>query len=378
MAKLKLSFPTFRQPPAVTYGRGCLRALAEEVPLDGTLFLVSATATVQRTLREAYEKRGGDWSAAQVWTKPPGEPTWEMLDAAGQFLAAAPCDRLVAVGGGSVLDAARLAWFVSQRRLTIGERGPLLSSGSATRPEFWMVPTTCATGAEGATVAVCSHQGRKWPVVSPELLADRVVLDAQFLEGLSDADLALSLCDTLSHAIESYCSLVPGSLPRQSAVAALALVLSAWPAPPGPSRLERLMEAGYLAGLAAGHLSVGVVHAFAHSAARLGVSHALGNARGLAAGLKANRQAPALAQLAQRTGLASVAELEDRVAPIVQAALAGRQSTQLSEALADDRQRAELRGWMAADPCLRTNPIALGDAELDRFLSGVAQALEAA
>lgn len=375
MAKLRFRFPTFRQPPAVTHGRGSLRALAEEVPPTEAVFLVSGQEVVESALAEAYAKQGHDWTQARVWRKPAGEPTLDVVAAAAEWLCQTPVRRLVAVGGGSVLDGARLAWLWSAGELRFEEGHPRLAEPQSPRPELWLIPTTCATGAEGATVAVLSHTGRKWPVVTPRLLADRVVLDAQFLEGQPPAQLATSLGDALSHAIESYLSLVPGSLPRQSAVAALDLILTHFPAAESPSRLERLLEAGYLAGLAASHLSVGVVHAFAHSLAGFGAGHAEANAWGLLAGLELNREVPRLADLARRVGLADVDELQGRVAAIVDVALTPQARTRLADALA--RGRAELPARMAADACLRTNPRPLEAQDLDAFLTAVERRVRA-
>ena len=58
-----------------------------------------------------------------------------------------------------------------------------------------------------------------------------------------------------------------GGFAKEAAVSSLAIVLDQYDAPAGHERLERLLEASYLGGLAASHCSVGVVHAFSHSVA---------------------------------------------------------------------------------------------------------------
>ena len=101
-----------------------------------------------------------------------------------------------------------------------GQIGPEASARIA-RPWMCLVPTTCASGAEGAAVAVFSDEGRKVPVASRSLLADHVVLDARFLESLTPFQLAASLGDVASHALEAFLSIVPNSLAKEGAFSAL-------------------------------------------------------------------------------------------------------------------------------------------------------------
>ncbi len=371
MAKLKFSFPTLRQPPAVTFGRGSLRVVVDALSDhagqgQGTVLFISAHPAVRAAFDAACSKRGVAAGQVRTCVKPAGEPTRAMIALGAAFLRAQPPSRLIALGGGSVLDWARLAWLDSLGQLpgSLAE----VDAPPPPRPEMWLVPSTCATGAEAATVAVYSSDGQKVPVVDERFLADRVVLDAQFLEALDEASLARLLCDTLSHGIEAFVSLVPHDLAREFAAASLALVLEHFDDPPGGHRLEHLLEASYLAGLAASHCSVGVVHAWAHCLAGFGFAHAEANALGLLAGLRANAEAPALARLAHRLGCASTGDLAARVAPIVRRALPRCQVARLGEVLANAHERQSLLAHMAADTCLRTNPLKLGPADLERLI----------
>ena len=123
--------------------------------------------------------------------------------------------------------------------------------------------------------------------------------------------------------------------------------------------------------LAASHCSVGVVHAFAHGVAAWGVSHAAGNATALAAGLRANRSAPALGRLARRVGLGTADELEAKVQRIAATAAASFDRGCVLERLSDASERTQLIERMTKDPCLRTNPVRLGAVELEAFLQDV-------
>ena len=91
-------------------------------------------------------------------------------------------------------------------------------------------------------MAVYADGPRKVPVVSPSFVADEVILDGQFLRGIDAEALAGFLGDTLTHAVEAFVSIVPGTLAKEAAVSAARLVLQHASEPAGPSRNERLME----------------------------------------------------------------------------------------------------------------------------------------
>jgi alcohol dehydrogenase class IV len=308
--------------------------------------------------------------------KPPGEPTLAAVELGARFLSQAPYARIAGVGGGSVLDWCRLSWAHEQRLLRLEDERLILAGPTERRAALWLVPTTCGTGAEAATVVVLTHEGRKLPVSSPAFLADQVVLDAQFLESVSEADLAASLCDTLSHGIEGFLSIVPSRLAKEHAVAAVRMAIENFPAHGESCRLERLMEAGFLGGLAASHCSVGVVHAFAHTMAVHGVPHRLGNALGLVAGMRTNASSEAFRDLLRSLGLSDAEDLARRIRPIRAAALKGVDHSRIASIICDSSTRADLLRRMEADVCLRTNPLKLSADELARFLDWVAGSIE--
>ena len=368
MVKLRMTYPTYRQPGRVTYGIGSLRVLAECTDLTKTALFVSGNRAVQDRLAACLEKSGVSLGSLSVIEKPEGEPSYEMVRTGADFLADRRFRRVVGIGGGSVLDWCRLAWAESCGMLTSDGPSDAATNNDPRRPEFWLVPTTCGSGAEASHVAVYTSAGEKIPFRSEAFVADHVILDGQFLAHVDSAVLAASLCDALSHAIESYVSLIPCHLAQEAAVSALCIILEHGDREPGNCRNERLMEAGYLGGLAASHGSVGVVHAFAHALASHGVAHGQGNALGLIAGIETNSDVPALTQLVERAGLASVEALCDRIRPIVAAAVPDDRRSQIVQLLEHSTTRDELRQRISRDVCLRTNPKPLDDEAIDAFL----------
>ena len=364
--KLRLTFPAF-QMPAATSGAGSVKSLAHLAGIGRAVFLVSGQPGVWSYVDGALQKGGVSVPPERILRKPAGEPSVASVRAAADFLAAQPAPLLVAVGGGSVLDWARLAWACAAGRLDLGT-GVVAEDAGGPRPTIVLVPTTCASGAEGASVAVYSDGGRKRPVVSPLFLADRVVLDGRFLASLDAATFSASLADALTHAVESLVSLVPNHLAKAAAGAALRSLLEhADGEVPVASRADRLLEASYLAGVAASHTSVGIAHAFAHAMAAEQMPHGRGNAMAIVAALRFNAEAPAARALLEDTGRAGL-DLMDRLRAIT--GPARQAGAGLTQAVLDDpARRAALAAAMLADAALRTNPIRAEEADIARFLA---------
>jgi alcohol dehydrogenase class IV len=374
MAKLKISYPSFQQPRRVTFGTGSIRMLADLGDLDQSVLFLSGQDAVSEVLGRVLAKRGHDLSQCRQIRKPPGEPDREMIRQGAEFFRQSAPKRLIAVGGGSVLDWARLAWAHAQGLLDLDTGRVMVTPESGPRPETWLIPTTCATGAEAASVAVYSDAQEKRPVVTPLFLADHVVLDGQFLKTLDPCQLARSLSDAASHAIESYVSIVPGQLAKRTALSALEMILEYWPSEESPSRYERLMEAAYLGGVAASNCSVGVVHALAHTLGPRGFGHGYANAVGLLAGIEANAQTPAMVDLARRATGGDVSTLCTRLEPLVSAARERAEDARLAHLLRS--QRESVLATMGHDVCLRSNPEPLSDAQLEAMLDQIATTLE--
>ncbi|MGE0486823.1 MAG: iron-containing alcohol dehydrogenase [Gammaproteobacteria bacterium] len=371
MAKRRFSYPRVLNPASVTLGRGCLKTALDDEAQARVAVMVSGAAAVHEAATAALPAAGAD----VTWlTKPAGEPDAEAVAAAGRALADFAPSVVLAVGGGSVLDWARLSWAAGAGLLDPQAPVASLSVAPAAAPSFVLVPTTCATGAESATVAVMMSAGRKCPVVADAFMAHRVFLDPQFIEALSQARTALFLCDAASHAIEAFVSIVPNRIARETAASALGLLRRGFSDTPDSATREQLMLGSYFAGAAASHLSVGLAHAFAHTAARYGVSHALGNALALPATARRLAAAGKLDELAAQAGFGPAAELVAWVEALAAAGSAEGARGALDAGLGDAAARADFVGAMRGDVCMRTTPLRLAEAEVEAFVAEVVDA----
>ncbi len=142
-------------------------------------------------------------SGATMFEKAPGEPTVELVERAAAALAAAGCDAVVAIGGGSAMDTAKAA------RLVTGQGGPYMrfaGGGVAYEPPripLVCVPTTAGTGSEvsGGAVITDETTHTKAGIASPHLRAQHALVDPALTWGLPPAITAHTGIDALAQAI---------------------------------------------------------------------------------------------------------------------------------------------------------------------------------
>ena len=181
------------------------------------------------------------------------------------------CDALIALGGGSVLDAAKgVNILVSE-----GSDDLKLFCGSGAlkrklRP-LVAVPTTSGTGSETTMVAVIKDEAshRKMTLVSPFLAPDAAVLDARMTLTLPPAITAATAMDALTHAIEAYTCLAKNPLSDAGALRAIELISRHLPrvmaSPEDRDGRLALAVAATVAGMAFGNSLTGMVHTMGHA-----------------------------------------------------------------------------------------------------------------
>lgn len=198
---------TLRLPSRIHFGYGARAQLPELLALHGTRVLAVADPFLAGTplFQEVAEQIRGAGLDLSVYTDIQPELPVATLDAAGAYARAFEPDVILALGGGSALDAAKLV------ALLVTHGGPL--------PRFYgenavpgpilpvvAVPTTAGTGSEVTPVAVVSDPDRelKVGISSPHLIASAAVVDPEFTLGAPPAVTAFAGIDALAHAVESY------------------------------------------------------------------------------------------------------------------------------------------------------------------------------
>jgi alcohol dehydrogenase len=279
--RLAVPLPRLLGPGEVIAGEGAFAALRT---LPATRVAVIAT---ERTAGGALFRRWFDGSHAYEvrhlkpsWT---GEPTLESLDGTvGQLSHYAP-DWIVAVGGGSVLDGAKLCWARLEHPLFPAERlsRPFALPRLRAVARFVAVPTTAGTGSENSSSAVFvdTQTGRKIPVVTHDFLPDIVLLEPRLTLGLPLAWTVLTALDALAHALEGRVSALHNPLVDSLAESIAVDLLAALSEFLGNGEIlevrGRLQIAAFHAGQVQNLRLVGLAHAIAHQLGNLHVPHAL-------------------------------------------------------------------------------------------------------
>jgi len=294
----------FRGPSRVWHGDGAASRIgdcAADLGIEPGTALVVTDAVVDRLglAREIGEGLIAAGFSIERFADIPGEPTTDIADAAAAAARRVRPALVCGVGGGSVMDVAKLAAALARNPggvvEYIGAAGRRFSSPSI---PLVLVPTTAGTGSEASQNAVVTHGGYKaFANNHPNLLAAGVVLDPQLTHSLPKTVTAHTGLDALSHCVEGLLSSNATPLTDLTATQGIALICEALPrayADGGDAQARGQMTLGaYLGGLT---LNAGMIlgHSIAYTIAnRLHVPHGFSCALALPYAMAYNRDAAA-------------------------------------------------------------------------------------
>lgn len=197
-----------------------------------------------------------------------GEPSDEMIDAIRREIPA-HTERIIAVGGGTVIDIAKVLTFTgdwSCEDIFMGRVTPTKSR------RLIVLPTTCGTGSEVTNVTICELKQMKTKkgLALDTMYADLAVLIPEMLQTLPYQFFATSSTDALIHAVESFLS--PNASPHSQMYSrqAMEMILGgfAYVRAHGPAswkdRAAEFLTASNMAGIAFGHAGCAAVHALSY------------------------------------------------------------------------------------------------------------------
>ncbi len=202
-----------------------------------------------------------------------------------EFFCANDCDAIVAVGGGSSMDASKaIAAAVSNPGKSLRELAGYFK-GLSTPVKIYAVPTTAGTGSEVTVAAVISDPERqaKLVIVDTRLVPKMAALDPCLMTGLPPPITAATGIDALTHAIESFVGKWANPTTDDLALSAVGLIFDnlrvAYSDGQNLAAREKMALAATYAGLAFTRANVGYVHAIAHQfGGRYHTPHGLANA----------------------------------------------------------------------------------------------------
>ena len=187
-------------------------------------------------------------------------------------------DTVIAIGGGSVMDAAKVIWLFNehpdtdffgakQKYLDIRKRVYKIEGMSHT--QLVCIPTTSGTGSEVTPFAVItdSETGTKYPLADYALTPTVAIIDPKFVYNIPKGLVGDTGLDVLSHAIESYVSVMASDYTKGLSLQAIKLVFEYLPRSyktGDPDAREKMHNAATIAGMAFANALLGINHSIAH------------------------------------------------------------------------------------------------------------------
>ena len=305
--------------PFAYFGRGRVAEVGAVTAHTGatTALIVTdaflATSTVVAAVRDSLENSG---ITVTVFDQVTPNPTTTSLDLGSDLARDLQVGVIVAVGGGSSMDAAK--------GIAIGAVNPQRGSDLDYRSIFTIpalpiiaVPTTAGTGAEVNAFGVITDVDtqRKFYVGAASALARAAILDPDLTIGLPPSATAATGMDALIHALESYLSLQPNPFSDGIALQVISTVAEFLPrAVDDGNDIEaraQMLLASHIAGVGFSHTGLGLVHGIAHPlGGRFNIPHGLALCMVIEGVLRFNRasRCERLARVAFALGVGSTVD----------------------------------------------------------------------
>lgn len=276
------------QPKALTFtGAGSVKDLCRTISqfgVDKVLIVTDKPLVKLGTLDTTLAWLTEQGVAHEIYDGVLPDPTQSVVDSGIAVLKQAQCDAVLAFGGGSSIDAAKVIALAAANDCRAEDCLGLKQCKLPTLP-FFAVPTTAGTGSEATMFAVISDNEthEKGGVVDPTLIPCATALDPVLMKGLPPHITAATGMDALTHAIEAYIGVWEMSETRFYSMSAIKLIFDNLPEAcvngDNLEAREAMALASHYGGLAITSALVGYVHAVSHNlGGKYGVPHGLANA----------------------------------------------------------------------------------------------------
>ena len=283
----------FRAPEKVYVKRGCLPVALDELKAvmgKKRAFIVTDTFLYQngytKTITDKLDEMG---IAHETFFNVAPDPTLACAKEGAKLMEAFQPDCIIAVGGGSAMDAGKIMWVMYEHPevdfMDMAMRFMDIRKRVYTFPKmgekayFIAVPTSAGTGSEVTPFAVITDEttGTKYPLADYELLPKMAIVDANMMMNAPKGLTSASGIDAVTHALEAYASMMATDYTDGLAKEALRNIFEYLPraynnGANDPEAREKMANAATMAGMAFANAFLGVCHSMAH---KLGAFHHL-------------------------------------------------------------------------------------------------------
>lgn len=286
-------------PKSIYFRRGCLPIALNEIIDNGAKKVMIVTDKFlfnneyTKPIADQFEKAG---VMVQTFFEVEADPTLSVVNKGAQLMGEFHPDTIIAVGGGSAMDAAKLMWVIYEhpdvefaelalRFMDIRKRVcgfPKLGN----KAQLVCITTTSGTGSEVTpfTIVTDDETQQKFALADYELTPNMAIVDANLVMGMPKSLCAFGGIDAVTHAVEAYVSVLANEYSDGQALSALKLLKDYLPASyhegaNNPVAREKVHNAATIAGIAFSQAFLGICHSLAHKlGAGFHVPHGLANA----------------------------------------------------------------------------------------------------
>lgn len=287
----------FRIPPKVYFKRGATDLALRELKGKKRAFIVTDrylfnSGTVN-TVTNVLEEIGIDF---QIFFDVKPDPTISTINEALSMIRTYEPDVIIALGGGSPIDAAKIIWLMYEQPDTnfddIAMRFMDIKKRICDIPELGKkaqlvaIPTTSGTGSEVTPFAVITDDEThiKYPIADYALTPNMAIIDPNFVDSMPAGLCAASGVDALTHAVEAYVSALATNFTNSNSLEAIKLVFRYLPrsykeGKNDPIAKEKMHYASTIAGMAFANSFLGICHSMAHKlGSAFNIPHGIANA----------------------------------------------------------------------------------------------------
>ena len=283
----------FRAPEKVYIKRGCLPVALDElknVMNKKRVFIVTDTFLYENGYTKCITDKLDEMGIVhETFFNVAPDPTLACAKEGAKLMDSFKPDCIIAVGGGSAMDAAKIMWVMYEHPevdfLDMAMRFMDIRKRVYTFPKmgekayFIAVPTSAGTGSEVTPFAVITDEttGQKYPLADYELLPKMAIVDSNMMMNAPKGLTSASGIDALVHSIEAYASMMATEITDGLALEAIKIIFEYLPrayenGANDPEAREKMANAATMAGMAFANAFLGICHSMGH---KLGAYHHL-------------------------------------------------------------------------------------------------------
>jgi len=279
-------------PPNIRYGNNAISKLTIKEVTDAAIIISESNYATKILEKINIEYKN---CKIKVYRKEPGEPNENIINDITEFLNIVNPANIIAIGGGSTIDAAKIARFIHENEKVElkNVESKLYDGDFIYNTNLIAIPTIFGSGSEASSAAAFTKKGdtMKTIIVNHNFIPNIILLDYDLMVGVDKKVVYSCIFDALSHAIEGYASIINQPMLNDlnlNIIKDILSLLEQYSNGQIDSFIEKLSTTAYYSSVIQNNCSVGLCHSISHQLNNYGISHGAANANLLGKVIKLN------------------------------------------------------------------------------------------